>query len=49
MLPEIGGFMSRVRIVTDSTSCLPPELIRELDISIVPVGLIIEAIGEAGS
>ena len=33
--------MSRVGIVTDTTSCLPPELVKEYDIRIVPVGLVI--------
>jgi len=33
--------MSKVGIVTDTTSCLPPELVKELDIRIVPVGLVI--------
>ena len=33
--------MSRVGIVTDSTNCLPPELIKQYGIRIVPVGLII--------
>jgi DegV family protein with EDD domain len=34
--------MSRVAIVTDSTSCLPPELSQEYDIRFVPVGLVID-------
>ena len=34
--------MSRVGIVTDSTSCLPPELIKNYGIRIVPVGLVID-------
>jgi len=34
--------MSRVGIVTDSTNCLPPELIKEYDIRVVPIGLIID-------
>ena len=33
--------MSRVGIVTDTMSCLPPELVKEYDIRIVPVGLVI--------
>ena len=33
--------MSRVGIVTDTTSCLPPELVEEYGIRIVPVGLVI--------
>ncbi|MBU2534648.1 MAG: DegV family protein [Chloroflexota bacterium] len=33
--------MSKVGIVTDTTSCLPPELVKEYDIRIVPVGLVI--------
>jgi DegV family protein with EDD domain len=33
--------MSKVGIVTDTTSCLPPELVAEYGIRIVPVGLII--------
>jgi fatty acid-binding protein DegV len=33
--------MSRAGIVTDTTSCLPPELVKEYDIRIVPVGLVI--------
>lgn len=32
----------KTRIVTDSTSCLPPELIAEYGITIVPVGLVID-------
>jgi DegV family protein with EDD domain len=31
--------MSKVAIVTDSTSCLPPEFIKEFDIRIIPVGM----------
>ena len=34
--------MSKVAIVTDSISCLPPELVKEYDIRIVPVGLVID-------
>ncbi|MFH0914640.1 MAG: DegV family protein [Chloroflexota bacterium] len=34
--------MAPVGIVTDSVSCLPPELIREYDIRVVPVGLVID-------
>lgn len=34
--------MSKVGIVTDSTNCLPPELIREYGIRVVPVGMVIE-------
>ncbi len=37
--------MSKVGIVTDSTSCLPPELVRDYGIRIVPVGVVID--GEA--
>jgi DegV family protein with EDD domain len=33
--------MPRVGIVTDTTSCLPPELVKEYDIRIAPVGLVI--------
>jgi len=33
---------SNVRIVTDSTSCLPVNLIEQYDISILPVGLVID-------
>ena len=33
--------MSKVGIITDTTSCLPPELVKEYDIRIVPVGLVI--------
>ncbi len=33
--------MSKIGIVTDTTSCLPPELVKEYDIRIVPVGLVI--------
>ncbi len=33
--------MAGTRIVTDSTSCLPPELLEEYGISVVPVGLIV--------
>lgn len=33
--------MSRVGVVTDSTSCLSPELLKEYDIRIVPTGLVI--------
>lgn len=33
--------MPKVGIVTDTTSCLPPELVKEYDIRIVPVGLVI--------
>ena len=37
--------MSKVGIVTDSTSCLPPELVKEYGIRIVPVGLVIDGKG----
>ena len=33
--------MSRVGIVTDSTNCLPPEMIKQYGICVVPVGMII--------
>jgi len=33
--------MSRVGIVTDSTNCLPPELIEQFGIKVVPVGIVI--------
>ncbi|MFC2014153.1 DegV family protein [Chloroflexota bacterium] len=33
--------MSKVKIVTDTTSCVSPELVKEYDIRIVPVGLVI--------
>lgn len=34
--------MSGVAIVTDSTNCLPPELIKEYQINVVPVGMVID-------
>ena len=34
--------MSQVRIITDSTCCLPAEIIQEFGIIIVPVGLVID-------
>lgn len=34
--------MSKVAIVTDSISCIPPDLVKEYDIHIVPVGLVID-------
>jgi len=34
--------MAGIRIVTDSTSCLPPELVEEYGITVVPVGLVID-------
>jgi DegV family protein with EDD domain len=34
--------MSRVAIVTDTISCLPPEMVKEYDIHIIPVGLVID-------
>jgi DegV family protein with EDD domain len=34
--------MARVGIVTDSTSCLPSELVKKYDIRIAPVGLVID-------
>ena len=34
--------MSKVRIVTDTTNCLPPELIKQYDIRVVPLGLVID-------
>lgn len=34
--------MSKVAIVTDTVSCLPPELARRLDIQIIPVNMIID-------
>jgi len=39
----IGSYqMSRVGIVTDSTNCLPSELLKEYGIRIVPVGMVID-------
>jgi DegV family protein with EDD domain len=32
----------KVRVVTDSTSCLPPELIEKFEIEVLPVGLVID-------
>lgn len=37
--------MSEVGIVADSTGCLPPELVKEYGIRIVPVGLVIDGKG----
>jgi DegV family protein with EDD domain len=34
--------MSQVAIVTDTISCLPPEMVQEYDIHIIPVGLVID-------
>jgi DegV family protein with EDD domain len=34
--------MGKIAIVTDSISCLPPELLKEYDIRVVPVGLVID-------
>jgi DegV family protein with EDD domain len=34
--------MSNVAIVTDSISCLPPEILKQYDIRVVPVGLVID-------
>jgi DegV family protein with EDD domain len=34
--------MSKTAIVTDTVSCLPSDLVKEYDISIVPVGLVID-------
>jgi DegV family protein with EDD domain len=34
--------MSKVAVVTDSISCLPPEILKEYDIKVVPVGLVID-------
>lgn len=34
--------MDKVKIVTDSSNCLPPELIRKYDISVVPVAMIMD-------
>jgi DegV family protein with EDD domain len=34
--------ISLVRIITDTTNCLPPELIKKYEILVVPVGLVIE-------
>jgi fatty acid-binding protein DegV len=31
--------MSKIGIATDTTSCLPPKLVKEYDIRIMPVGL----------
>ncbi len=36
---ERGSVMRKVAVVTDSAACLPSELIREYDISVVPFGL----------
>jgi len=37
-----GDIMSKVRIVTDSTNCLPAELIKEYDIRVIPYHLIMD-------
>jgi DegV family protein with EDD domain len=34
--------MSKVAVVTDTISCLPPDLVRELHIQILPAGLVID-------
>lgn len=34
--------MQKVRIVTDSTSCLLPELLKKYDITVVPMGVLID-------
>jgi DegV family protein with EDD domain len=34
--------MQKVAVVTDSISCLPPEILKEYDIRVVPVGLVID-------
>ncbi|MEJ2739780.1 MAG: DegV family protein [Dehalococcoidia bacterium] len=34
--------MSKVAIVTDSTNCVPPELLKQYDVHVVPVGMIID-------
>jgi DegV family protein with EDD domain len=34
--------ISNVKVITDSTNCLPAELIKKLGIQVVPVGLVIE-------
>jgi DegV family protein with EDD domain len=34
--------MSKVGIVTDSTNCIPPELLKQYDIRVAPVGMIID-------
>jgi len=34
--------ISKVKVVTDSTSCLPPELIEKFEIEVLPVGLVID-------
>jgi len=33
--------MAKVRLVTDSTNCLPPELVAQYNIKVVPVGLVL--------
>ena len=37
-----GGNMPDVAIVTDSISCLPPELVKQYDIEIVPIRLLVQ-------
>ena len=37
--------MSKVGIVTDTISCIPRELVKEYDIRVVPVGLVIDGKG----
>lgn len=34
--------MSRVAIVADTIGCLPPEIVKEYDINIIPVGLVLD-------
>ncbi len=33
--------MSKVAVITDSISCIPPELLKEYDILVIPIGMII--------
>jgi DegV family protein with EDD domain len=42
MVDMEGGNMSRVAIVTDSSTCLPPELIKEYGIKVAPLSLTID-------
>ena len=34
--------MSRVAIITDTVSCLPPDLVKKYSITVIPVGLVID-------
>ena len=39
---DISGTMAKVKVITDTTCCLPPEMVSQYGLTLVPVGLVID-------